>query len=55
MAGSPGPPLQRSMPFSGAALNYRMKLPGLDHRFAARTVNQTSACSLARPRLRKPV
>ena len=39
MAESPGPPLQRSTPFSEAAPDYRMKL-----------VNQTSACSLARVR-----
>ena len=51
MAESPGPLLQRSTPFSGAAPDYRMKLPGLGDRGAAGKVNQTSACSLARARL----
>jgi hypothetical protein len=51
MAGSRVRPLQRSMPFSGAAPDYRMKLAALGDRFAAGTVNQTSACSLARARL----
>jgi hypothetical protein len=55
MAESPGPPLQRSTPFSGAAPDYRMKLADLGDRLAAATVNQTpldrwrepvSACSL---------
>ena len=54
MAESPGPPLQRSTPFSGAAPDYRMKLAGPGDRFAAGTV-KTSGCSLTRARLGRQV